>query len=133
MKGKITFVLGATIGYVLGTRAGRERYEQIKRGAQRLWATTPVQSGVENVREATQGKISDLKESAWRAGKEAYSAFTRGGNTHEPSQAAQQPQADAHAADMSRNASGSVHTGFPAGADDPVGNRKGRGGFGGAP
>jgi hypothetical protein len=46
MKGKLAFILGAAVGYVLGTRAGRERYEQIKRGAQRVWRTEPVQRGV---------------------------------------------------------------------------------------
>ncbi len=30
MKGKIGLVVGLGVGYVLGTRAGRERYEQIK-------------------------------------------------------------------------------------------------------
>lgn len=37
MKGKLAVLAGAAAGYVLGTRAGRERYEQIKDGAQRLW------------------------------------------------------------------------------------------------
>ena len=34
MKGKILFVVGLGVGYVLGTRAGRERYEQIKQAAE---------------------------------------------------------------------------------------------------
>ncbi|WP_244303055.1 YtxH domain-containing protein [Leucobacter coleopterorum] len=77
MKGKIAFVLGAAVGYVLGTRAGRERYEQIKSGAQKVWNTEPVQRGVEVVRGAAQGRADDLKESVLRAGKEAFTAFTR--------------------------------------------------------
>lgn len=75
MKGKIAFVVGAAVGYVLGTRAGRERYEQIKRGAQRVWSTAPVQRGVGAVKGAAQGKIDDLKASVVRAGKEAFVAF----------------------------------------------------------
>ena len=31
MKGKILLVVGLGVGYILGTRAGRERYEQIRR------------------------------------------------------------------------------------------------------
>ncbi len=31
MLGKLTFLAGAGVGYVLGARAGRERYEQIRR------------------------------------------------------------------------------------------------------
>lgn len=33
MKGKAAFILGAAVGYVLGTRAGREQFEKIKAGA----------------------------------------------------------------------------------------------------
>ena len=29
MKGKVGLVVGLSVGYVLGTRAGRERYEHI--------------------------------------------------------------------------------------------------------
>ena len=30
MKGKILFVAGLGLGYIFGTRAGREKYEQLK-------------------------------------------------------------------------------------------------------
>ncbi|HET9202660.1 MAG TPA: YtxH domain-containing protein [Acidimicrobiia bacterium] len=33
MRFKTGLVMGAALGYVLGARAGRERYEQIKRAA----------------------------------------------------------------------------------------------------
>ena len=33
MRFRAGLVVGAALGYVLGTRAGRERYEQIKRAA----------------------------------------------------------------------------------------------------
>lgn len=33
MNGKLAFVVGAAVGYLLGTRAGREQYEKIKSGA----------------------------------------------------------------------------------------------------
>ncbi|NUO98192.1 MAG: YtxH domain-containing protein [Nonomuraea sp.] len=36
MRYRMTFAVGMAIGYVLGSRAGRERYEQIKRAAQRV-------------------------------------------------------------------------------------------------
>ncbi|WP_336652344.1 MULTISPECIES: YtxH domain-containing protein [unclassified Leucobacter] len=81
MKGKIAFVLGAAVGYVLGTRAGRERYEQIKNGAQNLWQTAPVQRGVGVVRDAAQTRIDELKASATRAGKNAVAAFFRDDET----------------------------------------------------
>lgn len=71
MKGKIAFVLGAAVGYVLGARAGRERYEQIKRGAEKVWNTDTVQRGVGMVKGATQSRVDDLKAKATRAGKNA--------------------------------------------------------------
>ncbi|BDI21287.1 YtxH domain-containing protein [Herbiconiux sp. L3-i23] len=49
MKGKLVFATGLAVGYVLGTRAGRRRYEQIKASAQKLWTSAPVQKGVEQV------------------------------------------------------------------------------------
>ncbi|WP_240422949.1 YtxH domain-containing protein [Leucobacter sp. wl10] len=75
MKGKIAFVLGAAVGYVLGTRAGRERYEQIKRGAQTVWHTAPVQRGVSAMREATQTRVDELKATVVRAGKGAFASL----------------------------------------------------------
>lgn len=33
MNGKLAFVAGAAVGYLLGTRAGREHYEKIKSSA----------------------------------------------------------------------------------------------------
>ncbi|MET7465995.1 YtxH domain-containing protein [Nonomuraea sp. NPDC005501] len=36
MRYRMTFAVGLAVGYVLGSRAGRERYEQIKKMAQRL-------------------------------------------------------------------------------------------------
>ena len=77
MKGKIAFVLGAAVGYVLGTRAGRERYEQIKAGAQKVWETEPVQKGVGVVRDALDERADDVKAFVRRASSEAFAAFAR--------------------------------------------------------
>jgi hypothetical protein len=43
MRYRMTFVVGLAAGYVLGSRAGRERYEQIKRMAQRVADSPRVQ------------------------------------------------------------------------------------------
>lgn len=95
MKGKIAFVLGATVGYVLGTRAGRERYEQIKRGAQSVWNTEPVQRGVGVVRDAAQGRVDQLKATVVRAGKGAFDAMTRDPASPSTSAPARSASADA--------------------------------------
>ncbi|MER6945000.1 YtxH domain-containing protein [Nonomuraea sp. NPDC000554] len=43
MRYRMTFAVGLAVGYVLGSRAGRERYEQIKRMAQRVADSPRVQ------------------------------------------------------------------------------------------
>ncbi|MFD1717767.1 hypothetical protein [Georgenia deserti] len=54
--GKLSFIVGAGVGYVLGARAGRERYEAIKRGSNKLWQSPTVKKGVHKV----EGKVSDV-------------------------------------------------------------------------
>ena len=60
MKGKVLFVVGLGVGYVLGTRAGRERYEQIRKAAQGVWNTPAVQQGVGTVKEFASARVGDL-------------------------------------------------------------------------
>jgi len=51
---KAAFVLGAAVGYVLGARAGRKRYDQIKGQAARLWQSDPVQHRVGDATQAVK-------------------------------------------------------------------------------
>lgn len=62
MKGKILFLAGLGVGYVLGTRAGRERYEQIKTAAGNLWNTPAVQRQVDTVQEFVKDKAPEVAE-----------------------------------------------------------------------
>ena len=43
MAGKLSLLFGFGAGYVLGARAGRERYDQIAGKAQELWRDPRVQ------------------------------------------------------------------------------------------
>ncbi|MEU4719443.1 YtxH domain-containing protein [Nonomuraea dietziae] len=43
MRYRVMFAVGVAVGYVLGSRAGRERYEQIKRTAHRVADSPRVQ------------------------------------------------------------------------------------------
>ena len=47
MRGKILFLVGLGVGYVLGTKAGRERYELIRSRAKGVWESEPVQRQVD--------------------------------------------------------------------------------------
>jgi hypothetical protein len=43
MRGKLMFAAGAAVGFILGTRAGRERYDDIKTSAKKLRENPTVQ------------------------------------------------------------------------------------------
>jgi hypothetical protein len=49
MRYRITFLAGFAAGYVAGARAGRERYEQIKRLSQRAAESPPVRQAADVV------------------------------------------------------------------------------------
>ena len=47
---KLLLLVGAAAGYVLGARAGRERYDEIADKANKLWTDPRVQEKVEEVK-----------------------------------------------------------------------------------
>jgi hypothetical protein len=49
---KSSLLIGVAIGYVLGSRAGRERYEQIKSGASKVAHNPTVQTAAGRAQEA---------------------------------------------------------------------------------
>ncbi|MGL4177322.1 MAG: protoporphyrinogen oxidase [Dermatophilaceae bacterium] len=68
---KVSFIAGVAVGYVLGARAGRERYEQIRRTSGKVWNSGPVQKQVGTAKEAARTKaapmVADLVADAARA------------------------------------------------------------------
>lgn len=60
MSGKLALAVGFAAGYVLGSKAGRERYEQIVAASRAFWSNPTVQStaGV------LQAQASDLVHKA---------------------------------------------------------------------
>jgi isopropylmalate/homocitrate/citramalate synthase len=59
---KLNFVVGLAIGYVLGTRAGRERYEQLAKSARDLSHNPRVKGAARQARQATgaaAGRVAD--------------------------------------------------------------------------
>ncbi|MFD4571044.1 YtxH domain-containing protein [Streptomyces sp. NPDC058417] len=54
MRYRLTFVVGLALGYVLGTRAGRERYEQLKKSARQIAQNPAVRNTAETA--AQQGR-----------------------------------------------------------------------------
>ena len=62
MKGKIAALAGGAIGYVLGTRAGRERYEQMKVQAQNLWKNPKVRETATQAQDFAKEKAPEVKQ-----------------------------------------------------------------------
>ncbi|MEV0264925.1 YtxH domain-containing protein [Streptomyces sp. NPDC050617] len=59
MRYRLTFITGAIVGYVLGTRAGRERYEQLRKAAQRVAQNPAVRNTAESA--AQNGRAAASK------------------------------------------------------------------------
>ena len=62
MKGKILLLTGLAVGYVLGTRAGRERYEEITKAANKLWNDPRVQKPVHQAQDFAKDKGPEVAE-----------------------------------------------------------------------
>lgn len=48
MRYRLTFVAGLALGYVLGTRAGRERYEQLRKSVRQISQNPAVRNAAES-------------------------------------------------------------------------------------
>ncbi len=75
MKGKAALLVGAGIGYVLGARAGQERYEKIKAQAgstaQKVRRDPRVQQGVEQAKQKGTEAAETAKDQAADAAQTA--------------------------------------------------------------
>lgn len=56
MRGKLLLAVGLAAGYVLGAKAGRGRYDDIKRATSALWSNPRVQRQVKSV----EGRARDF-------------------------------------------------------------------------
>lgn len=57
---KLALLTAIAVGYVLGTRAGRGRYEQIKQQAEKVWNTDPVQATAQKAQDTAQATAADV-------------------------------------------------------------------------
>jgi hypothetical protein len=62
MKGKILLVVGLGVGYVLGARAGREKYDELVARAQKFWNDPRVQTQVNNAQGFVKDKAPDVAD-----------------------------------------------------------------------
>ncbi len=61
---KLTLAAAGAVGYVLGARAGRERYEELSNKATSLWRSPTVQKGKRHAEDKAKDLTSDGTESS---------------------------------------------------------------------
>lgn len=71
---KLLVVAAGVAGYVLGAKAGRERYDQIRTQSQKVWNSPTVQSGVDHAADAARSAASAAGSAAVDAAGSAASA-----------------------------------------------------------
>ncbi|MDE9364672.1 hypothetical protein PZ938_03565 [Luteipulveratus sp. YIM 133132] len=69
--GKLSFLIGVGAGYVLGARAGKQRYEQIKTQANKVWENPSVQNKVGDVTDQVKSKAPAARSAAESAATKA--------------------------------------------------------------
>ncbi|GAB2688328.1 YtxH domain-containing protein [Thalassiella azotivora] len=74
MKGKGGLLLGLAAGYVLGTRAGRQQYEQMRSWAKGKWNDPAVQEKVHEAADSVKQKAPEVQHKLADAGRQAVSS-----------------------------------------------------------
>lgn len=98
MKAKLALLVGAAAGYVLGTRAGRERYEQIKGTATDLWQNNHLQERVSGAEDFVAAKAPDVQHKMSEAARSAVDAArSKLGRSHDDEPAAEPSLTDSDA------------------------------------
>lgn len=83
MRGKAALVVGLVAGYVLGARAGRERYEQIKAQAEKVWDRPAVQGQIEKVKSFGVSALKSVPGVVWKGAKSVTNAASGSGTVQE--------------------------------------------------
>ncbi|WP_336644489.1 hypothetical protein [Microbacterium sp. USHLN186] len=83
MKGKIGLVIGLGAGYVLGSRAGRERFEQIRTQWNKLMHLDPVQEQVARVQDFAKSQAAAVPGAVWTGAVKVVKAVSKSGTPGE--------------------------------------------------
>jgi hypothetical protein len=71
MKGKLLFATGLAVGYVLGARAGRKRYDQIAAAANKIWQTPGIQKQVHAAQDYAAARVGDIPGAVFDGARKA--------------------------------------------------------------
>lgn len=116
MRGKVGLVIGLAAGYVLGARAGRERYVQICEQAGKVWHLPAVQAQVDKAKDAGKSALLALPRALWDTAVGMTHAASSGGTAGERLDAAVDA-GRASADDIAAAAQTTVHEVTNAGRD----------------
>lgn len=78
---KLMMLAAIATGYVLGARAGRERYEQIRRGFVTVKSNPTVQSAASSVAETARAQAPVVKDKVAEASAAAFAKVKPGGGS----------------------------------------------------
>lgn len=82
---KVSFLAGFGVGYVVGARAGRQRYEKLKSSAQHLWTSPKVQDTVSQAQDFAARKAPEVQHKvAETASSLAHKVTERVGSDSDP-------------------------------------------------
>lgn len=73
---RLILLAGVAIGYILGAKAGRERYEQLADQASKVWTDPRVQTKVDEVKEQAPQVASKVGDRAKSAASQAKAKAT---------------------------------------------------------
>lgn len=79
MSGRFLFVVGLGVGYVLGAKAGRQRYEQIAGAADKVWNSRAVTKQRAEVQHFVETQTPKVVDAATDAASKAIGKVTRRG------------------------------------------------------
>ena len=85
MRGKLMFISGLAAGFVLGSRAGREKYEEIRANAKKVWEHPTVQEAA-GVAQAQATKLYSEGKDKLDQSKLGQKLHTTGSGTTETSE-----------------------------------------------
>lgn len=86
MRGKLMFITGLAAGFVLGSRAGREKYEEIRANAKKVWENPTVQeaAGVAQAQATKLYSESKDKLQSSKLGEKLHATTTSSTDDAEP-------------------------------------------------
>lgn len=95
MRGKLIFIAGAAVGFVLGSRQGRQAYDRIKTKAADVWTDPKVRDNVAKAADLAKDKLPGGEKIAAATRKAADKADEAAQETESPEQGGSSQQSDA--------------------------------------